>query len=77
MRAIQSAFPRMKDTIRFKGTDDQEHVEIKLETKLILKLMVLLYNFRLEKLGLNQIRNVYVPEWSNDARYLATGDFGN
>lgn len=59
MRAIQSAFPRMKDMIRYE--------EEGLERKLMLKLMVLLYNVRLELVGLNQIRNTYVPQWSRDA----------
>lgn len=58
MRAIQSAFPRLKDTI---------HYEKNGERVVILKLVPLLYNFRLEEVGLNQIRNVYCSHWSKDA----------
>lgn len=62
MRAIQGAFPRVKDKIQF--TDDGK------ERKVSLVLMCLLYNIRLELVGLNQIRNVYVPEWSKDMEYV-------
>ena len=58
MRAIQGSFPRLKDTIKFERNG---------ERKIILRLAVLLYNYRLEVVGLNQIRNVYVSEWSRDA----------
>jgi DDE superfamily endonuclease len=55
MRAIQSAFPRLLDSIKY---------EDKGERKLILICMVMLYNFRWDRVGLNQIRSVYVPEWN-------------
>jgi hypothetical protein len=61
MRAIQGAFPRMKDTIR---------VEENGERSVILNLLPFLYNYRLAKVGLNQLRNVYVPSWSVDADFL-------
>jgi DDE superfamily endonuclease len=57
MRAIQSAFPRLKDAIKYEENG---------ERKRILKLVPLLYNYRLEIVGLNQIRNTYVPLWSKD-----------
>ena len=63
MRALQSAFPRLKDTIRYE-------VDGGTERKIMLKLVVLLYNFRVEHVGLNQIRNTYVPAWSKDAEYF-------
>jgi hypothetical protein len=50
MRAIQSVFPRPKDTIRYEGDGNNENIEHKVERKLVLKLMVLLYNYRLEGL---------------------------
>ncbi len=65
MRAIQSAFPRMKETIKY----DEDPTE----RRLILKLLVLLYNYRLEKVGLNQIRNTYVPAWSRDSEFEMGG----
>jgi hypothetical protein len=49
--------------------------DVKLERRLMLKLMILLYNFRLEKVGLNnQLINVYVPEWSQDAHFFIEFD---
>jgi len=64
MRAVQGAFPRLKDTIRYEADA--------VERKLMMKLVVLLYNFRLEHVGLNQIRNTYVLNWSKDAEHVAT-----
>jgi hypothetical protein len=61
MRAIQSAFPRLKDTINY---------EVNGERRILLKLVPLLYNIRLELVGLNQIRNVYALHWSKDADSL-------
>jgi hypothetical protein len=63
MRAIQGAFPRLKDAIKYEVDGGSER-------RMMLKLVVLLYNFRLEHVGLNQIRNTYVPEWSKDASYF-------
>jgi DDE superfamily endonuclease len=64
MRAIQGAFPRMKD--RF-------HYEENGERKVFLTLVCLLYNYRLEKVGLNQLRNTYVPGWSRDVEDVMDG----
>jgi hypothetical protein len=52
MRAIQSAFPRVTNRIRYeeKGT-----------RAIMMRCMVLLYNFRLKNVGLNQIQTVYEP----------------
>jgi DDE superfamily endonuclease len=61
MRAIQSAFPRLKDRI---------HYEENGERAVFMSLVPLLYNFRLEKVGLNQIRNVYCRSWSIDSTFL-------
>jgi len=61
MRSIQSAFPRMKDAILY---------EEKGERAVILKLLPLLYNIRLERVGLNQILNTYAPHLSKDAGYF-------
>ncbi len=51
MRAFQSMFPRCKDKI---------HYEENGERRIMLKSMVLLYNFRSNVVGINQIRNVYM-----------------
>jgi len=63
MRGIQGAFPRLKDAIKYEVDGGSER-------RMMLKLVVLLYNFRLEHVGLNQIRNTYVPEWSKGASYF-------
>jgi hypothetical protein len=53
MRAPQSSFPRLKD--RF--IDDEEFGE----RKIILKMILLLYNLQARKVGINQIKNTYMP----------------
>lgn len=60
MRAIQSAFARLNDRI---------HYEENGERRIFLSLVPLLYNFRLSKVGLNQLQNTYVPSWSVDFNY--------
>ena len=60
MRAIQGSMPKLKDSIEY---------EEKGERKRILKLVPLLYNLRLERIGLNQIASTYVPNWSKDSSY--------
>jgi DDE superfamily endonuclease len=65
MRAIQSAFPRLKDTI---------HYEENGERGVFMSLVPLLYNYRLEKVGMNQIRNVYCPSWSVDSNFFIRSD---
>ena len=60
MRAIQGAFPRLKDHITYEKNG---------ERTIILKLLPLLYNLRCNKVGLNQIRNPYMPYLSKDADF--------
>ena len=64
MHAIQSSMPRLKD--RFPCEEDDKEREI------ILRIVPHLYNFRLEFVGLSQIRNTYVPGWSKDADYYVS-----
>jgi hypothetical protein len=63
MRAIQSSFPRLKDRIQYENNG---------ERKVFLLLLPLLYNYRTNLVGLNQIGSTYVPLWTVDARYFAT-----
>ncbi|CAB9524638.1 unknown protein [Seminavis robusta] len=63
MRALQGAFPRLKDRIQLEENG---------ERIIILKLMTCLYNARISLVGLNQLQNTYVPMWSIDARYFIT-----
>ena len=51
MGSFQSSFPRIKDKIRYEEEG---------ERKLILKMLILLYNYRGNKVGINQIRNTYM-----------------
>jgi hypothetical protein len=51
MRAIQSSFPRLKDRFVYEENG---------ERKLMLKMMILLYNLRARKVGINQMRNTYM-----------------
>ncbi|CAB9508436.1 unknown protein [Seminavis robusta] len=60
MRAMQSAFPRLKDRI---------HYEENGERMVVLQLLTLLYNARISLVGLNQLQNTYVPSWSVDAAF--------
>ena len=57
MRAIQSSFPRLKDRFVY-----EEHGE----RKIIFKFMLLLYNVRARRVGINQIRNTYMPHLNKD-----------
>jgi DDE superfamily endonuclease len=61
MRAIQSSFPRLKDRFLYEEYG---------ERRLILKMMFLLYNLRARKVGINQIKNVYMPALSQSANEM-------
>jgi hypothetical protein len=52
MRALQSSFPRLKDRFVFEKYG---------ERRLILKMIILLYNLRARKVGINQIKNTFLP----------------
>jgi DDE superfamily endonuclease len=63
MRALQGSFPRLKDRFRYEENGERREV---------LECIVLLFNFRCKFVGLNQLRNVFVPEWSRDALHFIT-----
>ena len=52
MRAFQSSFPRLKDRMRYEKFG---------ERRVILKMCMQLYNLRARKVGINQIKNTYMP----------------
>jgi hypothetical protein len=58
MRALQSSFPRILDRIVY---------EERGERRIMMKMMVLLYNFRARLVGINQIQNVYMANLIQDA----------
>jgi hypothetical protein len=64
MHAIQSSFPRLKERFIYEEQG---------ERKLILKMMILLYNVRARRVGINQIRNTYKAALDVDANDM----FGN
>lgn len=53
MRGLQGSFPRIHDPLRFEEKD---------ERKTILYLLVLLYNFRSRRVGINQILSTFMPQ---------------
>ena len=63
MRALQSSFPRLKDRFIYEEYG---------ERRIILKSMILLYNLRARLVGINQIRNTYMPalEVNANARFV-------
>lgn len=58
MRALKSSFPRLKDRFVYEENG---------EPKLMQMMMIYLYNLRACKVGINQIRNVYMPALNVDA----------
>ena len=62
MHTFQSSFPRIRDRLYF---------EEKGERNLILKLLVLLFNYRANEVGISQIRNTYMKELQRDANIFS------
>jgi len=58
MLALQASFPRLKDRFVY---------EERGERRIVLKIMVLLYNMRARMVGINQILNTYMPRLMWDA----------
>ena len=58
MRALQSSFPRLKDRMRFEETG---------ERKIIMKMLILLFNVHSRRVGINQVLNTYMPALQLDA----------
>ena len=61
MHAFQASFPRIKDRIT---------LEERGQWKLMIKLMIYLYNLRTRRVGINQILNVYMPSLNEDVNAL-------
>ena len=58
MRSLQSSFPRLGDRLVY---------EERGERRIMMKMMILLYNFRARLVGINQIKNVYMSSLDEDA----------
>jgi hypothetical protein len=52
MHTFQASFPCVQNRISLECREQQ---------KLMMKLMILLYNIRMRKVGINQVLNVYMP----------------
>ena len=70
MRSFQASFPRLKDRLPF------EHFG---QRKVIMTMIILLYNLRTKKIGINQIRNVYMPSLNENVNeiYILADAIGN
>ena len=62
MRAIQASFPRLKDVVGWEDFGERGK---------IMHVMLLLYNLRARRVGINQIRNTYMPHLSTNASTVA------
>ena len=60
MHALQGSFPRLRDRFQYEENG---------ERKAMLLTIVLLYNLRVNKVGINQILNTYMPVLSKDTNY--------
>ena len=58
MRCLQGSFPRLKERFIY---------EERGERALMLRLVVLIYNYRVNTVGINQIRNIYMPWLEEDS----------
>ena len=58
MRSLQSSFPRLGDRLVY---------EERGERRIMMKMMILLYNFLARLVGINQIKNVYMSNLNEDA----------
>lgn len=61
MRAFQASFPRVKDRILFEGRGRR---------KMMIKMMLLLFNLRARMVGINQILNVYMASLTQDVNEI-------
>jgi hypothetical protein len=65
MRCFQSLFPRVKDGIKWE--------EYGRRSRNMLKMMILLYNFHTNMVGINQILNFYKDHLERDVNQMFMG----
>ena len=65
MRMIQGQFPRLKDPLQLEEFG---------ERKVVISLMILLYNFQTSKVGINQILNTFMSNTKGFESYDGHGD---
>jgi len=68
MRAVQSSFPRLKDRFIYEEEGERQRV---------LRSMFLLYNLRTRMVGINQIRNFYMPFLQKNGNIYCTSNHNN
>ena len=68
MRMIGGSFPRLKDALAYEENNDR---------KVILRLMVHLYNFQCSEIGINQILNSFCEKSGHFAHLNSIGDNAN
>jgi hypothetical protein len=68
MRAVQSSFPRLKDRFIYEEEGERQRV---------LHSMFLLYNLRTRMVGINQIRNYYMPFLQMNGNIYCTSNHNN
>ena len=61
MHAFQASFPRVKDRILFERNGQR---------KMMVKMLLLLYNLRARRVGINQILNVYMASLTQDVNEI-------
>ena len=64
MRSLQSSFPRLKDRFIYEEFG---------ERRIIMKMCLLLYNLRARRVGINQIKNTYMPALNMNANEMFVG----
>jgi hypothetical protein len=62
MRGLQGSFPRLRDRLKY---------EERGERRIILEMIVLLFNFRSSTVGLNQIQSTFMPNLERSANIFA------
>ena len=66
MRMIQGQFPRLKDPLQLEEFGEQ---------KVVLSLMILLYNYQTSKVGINQILNTFMSKTKGFKSYEEAVEF--
>ena len=61
MGSFQSSFPRILDKLKYEERN---------ERRVILILLILLFNYRANRVGINQIRNTYLNALREDGNIL-------
>ena len=61
MGSFRASFPRLRDHI------DYEYFGVR---RIMMKMMILLYSLHARRVGINQIRNVYMPFSGQDVNLL-------